>query len=122
MLGRHSSAGYGSAGPPHGLGQSDRAVTVLQVLQVQSVMQGHEVRVTRDPPERHVVLFRPLLLLHTVPHHHINNFPPEPLDYSLEAALFSYFRGAINVFNWKYYSQSVQEDLGEGRYELCCGH
>lgn len=35
-------------------------------------------------------LFRPLLLLHTVPHHHINNFPPEPLDYSLEAALFSW--------------------------------
>ncbi len=24
MLGRRSSAGYGSAGPPHGLGQSDR--------------------------------------------------------------------------------------------------
>ncbi len=35
-----------------------RTVTVLQVLQIQSVMQGHEVRVTRDPPERHVVLER----------------------------------------------------------------
>lgn len=35
-------------------------------------------------------LFRPLLLLHAVPHHHINNFPPKPLDYSLEAALFSW--------------------------------
>lgn len=34
----------------------DRAVTVLQVLQVQSVVKGHEVRVARDPPERHVVL------------------------------------------------------------------
>lgn len=28
----------------------------LQVLQVQSVVQGHEVRMTRYPPERHIVL------------------------------------------------------------------
>lgn len=29
---------------------------LLQVLQVQSVMEGHEVRVAGNPPKRHVVL------------------------------------------------------------------
>lgn len=32
-------------------------------------------------------LFRALLLFHAIPNDNVNNFPPEPLDYSLEAAL-----------------------------------
>lgn len=32
-------------------------------------------------------LFGALLLFHTVSHNNVNNFPPEPLNYSLEAAL-----------------------------------
>lgn len=36
--------------------ESERAAAMLQVLQVQSVVQGHEVRMTRYPPERHIVL------------------------------------------------------------------
>lgn len=36
----------------------DRDVTVLQILQVQRVMKSHEVRMTGDPPEGHVVLER----------------------------------------------------------------
>lgn len=31
---------------------------VLQVVQVQSVVEGHEIRVAGDPPEGHVVLRR----------------------------------------------------------------
>lgn len=36
----------------------DEDVTVLQILQVQRVMKSHEVRMTGDPPEGHVVLER----------------------------------------------------------------
>lgn len=32
-------------------------------------------------------LFGALLLFHTVSDNNVNNFPPEPLNYSLEAAL-----------------------------------
>lgn len=39
-------------------------------------------------------LFRALLLFHTVSNNNVNNFPPEPLNYSLKAALFPC--GAVN--------------------------
>lgn len=45
--------GCRSSGPVRSLVQN---VRMLQVLQVESVVQGHEVRVTRYPPERHIVL------------------------------------------------------------------
>lgn len=37
-------------------GRAQDGDVALQVLQVQSVMEGHEVRVAGDPPEGHVVL------------------------------------------------------------------
>lgn len=39
------------------------------------------------PPPSLSYLFGALLLFHTVSDNNVNNFPPEPLDYSLEAAL-----------------------------------
>lgn len=36
-----------------------------------------------------IYLFGALLLFYSVSHHHVNNFPPESLNYSLEAALFA---------------------------------
>lgn len=51
--------GCGSSGPvpsvEHNSGAEEQK-GMLQVLQVQSVVQGHEVRMTRYPPERHIVL------------------------------------------------------------------
>lgn len=34
-------------------------------------------------------LFGALLLFYSISHHHVNNFSPESLNYSLEAALFA---------------------------------
>lgn len=34
----------------------------------------------------------------------------------------TYFCGAVDVFDRKHDPQSVEENLCESRYELCCGH
>lgn len=44
------------------------------------------VPIDGNPPP---YLFGALLLFHTVSDNNVNNFPPEPLNYSLEAALLS---------------------------------
>lgn len=36
-----------------------------------------------------IYLFGALLLFYSISHHHVNNFPPESLNYSLKAALFA---------------------------------
>lgn len=46
-----------------------------------------DLALPRDGPPALSYLFGALLLFHTVSDNNVNNFPPEPLNYSLEAAL-----------------------------------
>lgn len=85
-------------------------------------MQRPDVAMTGYPPEGKVKVFGCILLVLTIADDHVRALASESRDDPLEALFFAYLVRTVDILDRKHLTQTVEEYLGQGWYQLGGGH
>lgn len=83
-------------------------------------MQGPNVTVTGDAPEREVLVLGCRLVICSIANHHVRALPAKPCHDPLEATLLASLCCTVDILNGEHLSQSKEQHLGQSRNQLRC--